>query len=499
VTTSRWAIYIRRSMKALGDADVSDSAQEHVARGRIPAGAEVVVIRDSGGHQSGFSDERSGYQELLQMVRAGEIAGIAAYDDSRLNRNAENALALYRACLAQGVKILTGATSEESLFSSGGKLSYGLQAIVAEHFRNQASDRMVQMFQTTFEQGGHRGQDPFGYATARDVVGRVLHPRRLQPVEAEAAVVRRIIEELARVPFAEIADGLNRDGVVRPAPGPWTDDAVKSVWDRRWIYAGFVVRGHRHEDRRPGTHPPILSEEDLRLATLGVELRRRGRGKPPSSTRRVYLLRGLAYCSCGTKMRGDARVHGGREYRYMACPVADKRLHGSGPAGEERACSERRAKAEVVEGAVLDRVRELILPPSVLEAAREELARRVALPVPGATGAQRARLRGRLENLRKQHEWGDVTDAAYRTGRDEIERALILLPDPDKLVDLDTRRDVLVSMASNLDRATPEQRRELVELLSQGVSISGGAVVKITWTPAAAAFFEASAGEALAR
>jgi hypothetical protein len=145
------------------------------------------------------------------------------------------------------------------------------------------------------------------------------------------------------------------------------------------------------------------------------------------------------------------------------------------------------------------RIRRLVLPPSVLEAAREELARRVALPVPGATEAQRARLQTRLENLRKQHEWGDLTDAAYRAGRDEVERALILLPDPDKIVDLDARRDVLVSMAENLDRATPEQRRELVELLVQRVDIAGGAVVNITWTPAAATFFEAAAAEALAR
>ena len=119
--------------------------------------------------------------------------------------------------------------------------------------------------------------------------------------------------------------------------------------------------------------------------------------------------------------------------------------------------------------------------------------------MPGATVAQRARLRARLENLRKQHEWGDLTDAAYRAGRDEVERALILLPDPDKLVDFDARREVLVSMAENLDRATPEQRRELLELLVERVDVAGGAVVDIRWTPAAATFLEASAQEALAR
>jgi DNA invertase Pin-like site-specific DNA recombinase len=493
MTAPRYVVYIRRSMKALGDADVSDDTQEAVARGRIPAGAEVEVIRDSGGHQSGFSDDRSGYQRLLTLVRSGEIAGIAAFDDSRLNRNALHALELYKACLAQGVKILTGATSEESLFSSGGKLSYGLQAIVAEHYRNQQSERMKAMFQTTFEQGGPRGHDPFGYRTARDPLGRVAHPRRLEIVEAEAAVVRRIIDELARVPFAEIADGLNADGVLRPASGPWTDDAVKSVWDRRWVYAGFVVRGHDHRDRRPGTQPPIASEEDVRLATLGVELRKRGRGKPPSSTRRHYLLRGLAYCSCGTKMRGDARVHGGRDYRYYACPVADGRRHESGPSGEKRVCPQHRIKGEIAEEAVLARVRGLILPASVLDAARGDLARRIALPAPGTTVTQRTRLRTRLENLRKQHEWGDLTDTAYRAAHDEVERALILLPDPDKLIDLDSRRDVLVSMAANIERASPEQRRELVELLVERVEIAGRQVQAIKWTPAAAEFFAASA------
>jgi hypothetical protein len=54
-------------------------------------------------------------------------------------------------------------------------------------------------------------------------------------------------------------------------------------------------------------------------------------------------------------------------------------------------------------------------------------------------------------------------------------------------------------MAENLDRATPEQRRELIELLIQRVDIAGGAVVNIVWTPAAATFLEVSADEALAR
>jgi DNA invertase Pin-like site-specific DNA recombinase len=48
------------------------------------------------------SDSRPEYQRLLALIRQGAVAGVAAYDDSRLNRNAENALALYRECAARG-------------------------------------------------------------------------------------------------------------------------------------------------------------------------------------------------------------------------------------------------------------------------------------------------------------------------------------------------------------------------------------------------------------
>ena len=89
-----WAVYVRRSQKREGDADVSDEMQEDISRRRVPAGAEVVVFKDSGGHHSGFSEERVEYQRMLDWLNGGRLAGIVAYDDSRLNRNAENALIL---------------------------------------------------------------------------------------------------------------------------------------------------------------------------------------------------------------------------------------------------------------------------------------------------------------------------------------------------------------------------------------------------------------------
>ena len=81
-------IYVRRSYKEATAADVSDEMQEAACRAILPAGAAVRVISDSGGHNSGHTAARDGYQALLAAVAAGQVSGIIVYDLSRLFRNA---------------------------------------------------------------------------------------------------------------------------------------------------------------------------------------------------------------------------------------------------------------------------------------------------------------------------------------------------------------------------------------------------------------------------
>src|SRR5436190_15986344 len=95
-------------------ADVSDETQEAVARSLIPPGATVEVIRDSGGHNSGFTTNadgnatRDGYEELIRRVRAGGVAGIAVYDLSRLARNVRLMVNLLHELERQQIAILAG-------------------------------------------------------------------------------------------------------------------------------------------------------------------------------------------------------------------------------------------------------------------------------------------------------------------------------------------------------------------------------------------------------
>ena len=92
---------------------------------------------------------------------------------------------------------------------------------------------------------------------------------------------------------------------------------------------------------------------------------------------------------------------------------------------------------------------------------------------------ERARLEQRIENLRKQHEWGDITDAVYRAGRAETEAQLAGLPTNDKLIMFDRKREVLLSMAENIERATPAQLQALVLELVERVETAHRAVTRV--------------------
>ena len=313
-------------------------------------------------------------------LRHGELAGIAAYDSSRLNRNAENALALLRECQARSVDLLVSESMRASdLFEPDGELSYGLKAIIDQHYRSQQSKRVRDMMHTAFMSGRQRGHDPFGYRSHRDELGRIIQPRRLLVVTDEAEVVRRVFRELATMPLSEIADRLNREGIRHRSGNPWTTSTVKDLWRRREGYRGNVVE-ERGADIRPGTHEAILDEETLAAAVIGVERRKRRKGKAAGRPKRDYLLRGLVRCSCGARMRGQARVSRGRDWRYYVCPVAEERTSIFDDDGRPIICPEKSLKAEEAEALVLAAVSRLALPDESIREAREELRRRLRVP-----------------------------------------------------------------------------------------------------------------------
>jgi DNA invertase Pin-like site-specific DNA recombinase len=466
-------IYVRRSYKEANAADLSDEMQEAACRALLPPGASVRVISDSGGHQSGSTAARNGYQALLAAVAAGEAAAIVVYDLSRLARNARLMLDLAHELERRQVPLLVANLPGARFDGATGRYLFGQLCLAAQLQRDLDSERMTRIQRRLFEAGRHRGHDPLGYRSRRDIDGSFHHPRELVTVPEEAAIVHRVWLELVQRSLNETAELMNRVGVPHRGGGVWTRESVKDIVRRGRFYLGFVVE-KRGRDERPGKHEPIITEAEYSRTMAAIASRRRVGNKPRPF--RSYVLRGLLHCTCGTRMRGEAHLQRGTERRYYRCPALG--------------CQARRCPADQIEEEVLASIADGVLPQTVIDAARVELRRRLETPEVAVAGRQRARLLTRLEQLRKQHAWGDLTDAAYQAERDAARVALGELPDGDRIVAFDAYRARILALPDAIAVASGARREELCRIVVERVVVRDRQLESIAWTPPARPFFE---------
>lgn len=270
-------IYVRRSYKEATAADLSDEQQEAACRALLPPGASVRVISDSGGHQSGYSAARDGFQALLRALAAGEVTSFVVYDLSRLARNARLMLELNHELEQRSVPLLVANLPGAQFNGATGRYMFGQflpRRPAPAGPRLGADDRHPARL---FEDGRQRGHDPLGYRSRREPDGRLVRPRHLVVVPEEAAIVRRIWRELADYSIAAVAGRLNRDGVAHRRA--WTREAVKDVLRRGRFYLGFVVE-KRGRDERQGRHEPILTEAEYHRTRAAIAARTRVGNKP---------------------------------------------------------------------------------------------------------------------------------------------------------------------------------------------------------------------------
>ena len=472
-----WLIYVRRSYKrqgtekVVGSADTSDEVQLERSLALLDENARHEVIVDSGGHQSGRGEKRDGWQAVIRRVEVGGVAGIVAYDVSRLARNARLVLNLHHALEASGADLRVVQMPNTKWSSAEGRFLLGQLALAAQFQGDYDSKRMADMTRATFEGGGHVGNDPFGYRTIRDAKGAIVRPRSLEIVDSEAEVVRRIWRDLPTRSTWQIAKDLQREGVVRRVADPWTKDAVKDIVRRGRFYLGHVVY-HRGAEEREGRHPAILEEAAWAAGRKAMEARGAGRIQR-SRVHRTYMLTGVLECVCGRRLHGQTRSSRGLEWKYYLC----------------RDCGRSAIAAPAADAVVLNRLKCLILPPEAFEAARTELRRRLALPSRGSSDEVRSRLERRIERLKAQHEWGDIEDTEYRAKMQETRAELALLPEPEKVVTFDAVAGVVASLREAIGVAAPEQLKELIGMLIERVKVTADGHYEIEPVPAARPFF----------
>ncbi|MBA2299340.1 MAG: hypothetical protein H0W22_01050, partial [Chloroflexi bacterium] len=153
-------------------------------------------------------------------------------------------------------------------------------------------------------------------------------------------------------------------------------------------------------------------------------------------------------------------------------------------------CDARRCPADLVEDDVLATIARGVLPTPVIDAARAELRRLLETPEVAVAGRQRARLLTRLEQLKKQHAWGDLSDTEYLAERDATRATLGNLPDGDRIRAFDAYRARVLALPDAIEAASGARREELSRIVVQRVVVRDRRLEAIEWTPAARPFFE---------
>ena len=208
-----------------------------------------------------------------------------------------------------GVTVLTASTGREAareLLDTWAERGTGTP--VSERVRTAMRKKAVR--------GEALGRPPYGY--------RVGPRRKLELVPDEAQVVRYIFRLYLQegMGVRKIAGQLNTEGITTRRGGPWSMVTVRDILRNR-VYLGTYSR---FGVKVPGSHPPLVSQEDFRRVQDRLQTR-----TPATKERTVepFLLSGLVYCArCSSRMIGVTRrqrwvTRAGEErraaYRYYQC------------------------------------------------------------------------------------------------------------------------------------------------------------------------------------
>ena len=365
-------------------------------------------------------------------------------------------------------------------------LSERINETLDEQYSRNLSRYVSAAMEEKAANGLANGVSPLGYRSEKLASGK----RELKVPDPETMpILKALLEDYATVRFSyrDVADRLNAQGFRTRNGRPFTGASIKDVLANRF-YEGKVVyhKGQADEAIRDGAH--VVTNEIKRLWSRCQDVKGERRlttaGHPRGPAMHFPFSRVLACHRCGQHYHGEAVKKTNR---------VDLRLTHE-RRGPDRDCDAwpKSQSVESLNSQFSDRVlQHLHLDESwkgrILAALQEE----------GPKPADQDRvvgLRQAIENLRKQHVWGDITDDEYRRERTTLERQIKLFTSsaqPGNLPNLEKAAGFLKDLPGLWTHAgvTHEQRESLVKEVFSNITIDGKSLTSIEPKPSYAPLF----------
>ena len=378
MTQKTAVLYARYSSDKQREASIDD--QLRVCRGYCASEGISIVGEYKDYALSGKTDHRPEFRKMI--ANAPESDYVVVYMFDRFSRDRLDSAAYKKALRDCGVRVISATERVEDTPEGG--LHEGLMELLSEYYVKDLARKVKRGMEGNALKAQNNGYRIYGYST--DPV-----TRRYVINEAEAADVREVFDRRIKgESINSIAVHMADKGCVSSAGRPVGFNWVKRVLDRRAYYGLYSWGGIEV----PGGMPPIIDEATFNAA----------QGVVPGRTRKQpgwepYRLTGKLFCGfCGLPMHGYAgRGKNGHRYRYYGCK-------------EDGGCGRRGIRADVVEGAIADKVLETCS----VEAKMRTLARNIidAYAEPGKEQAERESIGQQMEALRREQH--NITQAALR-------------------------------------------------------------------------------------
>lgn len=387
----RAAVYARQSITREGSASLDvqvESCRDAGERLKVDVVAELIEAPSTSGYQN-RGRSRPKFQELLELIRSGDVDCVIAYKTDRLSRGGGPGWApLVDAFEAAGrdpdkaVATVDGWVSEFEI---------GIRSAMDREESKKTSDRMLAVRAREAKEGIPR------------IAGRRAYGFSYDMSEHVTDEVARIEEAAERVLAGEsiwsIASDWNDEGVATVTGRPWTVTTIQSILTSGRI-AG--LREHKGVVVAKGQWEPIIDKELHERLVVALAPKRKLRKV------RTYPFTGFLRCGkCGTPLKSLGRENGGRSYACRKGPG----LNG---------CGGIRVQAVGVENYIRDLVCGMLADPETRTAmtsiAEVDEGDSSLVDDLRAVDAKRQRLIDLYTD-------GDIERADFRTRRDELDEA----------------------------------------------------------------------------
>ena len=497
----RAAIYARVSDKSQAEDDKT-SLSEQI--GDMEAHCEDKGMTVTARYQEvgrGWSKKRPEFQRMLADAKRGRFDTIVCWKSDRLSRGMYPAAALMEVIEAYHINL-------EAVMDAIDMKTFGLMAAIGkielDNFRERAS-----MGKRGTAKQGHISVSnvPYGYRIGDD--GRPVI------VEEEAEVVRRIYRMCVSdgMGASVIGQRLNAEAVPLAKLGKrWYDGTIHRILSNEtykgtWWYGkaryvstedGVRVYEQPEDDWIGVPFPPLVDEETWERARV---LRRQRFTRAKRNTKIFYLLQHLVRCAeCGLLMGGQANTkkevkRNGKLYKYeLDPPRRYYRCYGYHQLRLK--CREKpMIRAERLEGLVWGEVKRVLDNPDLIVAGIEALdSREDGGPAEDIAIAERQLHKVQLEEERviRLFVSGKITEdqmdhqRRYITERLETLRARLddyrdrETAEIEKRLAMEHVVEWVSRIGDGLDDLPDEERREVLRLLLEGVTIDRENNVNLT-------------------